>query len=482
MNQGMIIQKIRVSEINPAKYNPRKDLKPGDPEYEKLKKSIQEFGLVEPLVMNRRGNVLISGHQRLKILIGQGHAETEVSVVDLAPERERALNIALNKISGEWDLPKLEELLKSLDDDLKDITGFDAEEIDELLGLKEEVKEDNFDEEVPVESITQPGTLWFLGRHRLLCGDSTDIEVVEKLMAGEKANCVITSPPYAMQRKDDYGGIPPDDYPDWFSIVAQNVYQVLDDSGSFFVNIKEHVEKGQRSLYVFKTIIALVEAGWRYVDQLIWTKTGLPGGWPNRLRNDFEPVHFFTKKEEIDWMVQLVEVDEERLKTLPVDLVDMYEDIFHFTRSEKIKFKPRNVGKMSDKIRVSSKTNKSKGRSGNISVSGKFKKGIARAGNVLQISGNQEALKHSAVFPVKLPAFFIKLTTDVGDIIYEPFNGSGTSLMAAEQLGRNCYAMELSPGYCDLTVKRLYQYNPNIEIKLNGKPVDAGQLFEEPRY
>jgi bifunctional DNA-binding transcriptional regulator/antitoxin component of YhaV-PrlF toxin-antitoxin module len=148
--------------------------------------------------------------------------------------------------------------------------------------------------------------------------------------------------------------------------------------------------------------------------------------------------------------------DEERLKTLPVDLVDMYEDIFHFTRSEKIKFKPRNVGKMSDKIRVSSKTNKSKGRSGNISVSGKFKKGIARAGNVLQISGNQEALKHSAVFPVKLPAFFIKLTTDVGDIIYEPFNGSGTSLMAAEQLGRNCYAMELSPGYCDLTVKRLY--------------------------
>jgi len=225
MNQGMIIQKIRVSEINPAKYNPRKDLKPGDPEYEKLKKSIQEFGLVEPLVMNRRGNVLISGHQRLKILIGQGHAETEVSVVDLAPERERALNIALNKISGEWDLPKLEELLKSLDDDLKDITGFDAEEIDELLGLKEEVKEDNFDEEVPVESITQPGTLWFLGRHRLLCGDSTDIEAVEKLMAGEKANCVITSPPYAMQRKDDYGGIPHDYYPDWFSIVSQNVYQ-----------------------------------------------------------------------------------------------------------------------------------------------------------------------------------------------------------------------------------------------------------------
>lgn len=482
MGEKMLIQKIGLSEINPAKYNPRKDLKPGDPEYEKLKKSIQEFGLVEPLVMNKRGNVLISGHQRLKILIDRGDTETEVSVVDLPLEREKALNIALNKISGEWDLPKLEDLLKSLDDDLKDITGFDAEEIDELLGLKEEVVEDNFNEDEPVEPITKPGDLWLLGRHRLLCGDSTDLEAITRLMAGEKANCIITSPPYAMQRKDDYGGIPPDDYPNWFMKVAQNVYQVLDDGGSFFINIKEHVERGQRSLYALKTIIAMVEAGWRYVDQLIWTKTGLPGGWPNRLRNDFEPVHFFTKKEEIDWMVQLVEVDEDRLKTLSVDLVDMYEDIFHFTRSEKIKFKPRNVGKMSNKIRIFSKTNKSKGRSGNISVSGKFKKGIARAGNVLQISGNQETLKHSAVFPVKLPAFFIKLTTDVGDIIYEPFNGSGTTLLAAEQLGRNCYGMELSPGYCDLTVKRLYQHNPNIEIKLNGKSVDAGQLFEEPRY
>ena len=97
-------------------------------------------------------------------------------------------------------------------------------------------------------------------------------------------------------------------------------------------------------------------------------------------------------------MVQLVDVDEERLETLPLDLVDMYEDIFHFTKAKKIKFKPRAVGKQSDLIRVSSKTNKSKGKSGNISVSGKFKRGIARPGNVLQIPGNQDSVKHSAVF------------------------------------------------------------------------------------
>ena len=155
----MDIRRISIDQINPAKYNPRKDLKPGDAEYEKLKKSIDEFDLVEPLVMNKRGNVLISGHQRLKILQERGDTETEVSVVDLSPEREKALNIVLNKIRGDWDLPKLGELLKNLDDELKDITGFDAEEIDELLGFKEDVQEDDFDEEVPENPLPNRGHL-----------------------------------------------------------------------------------------------------------------------------------------------------------------------------------------------------------------------------------------------------------------------------------------------------------------------------------
>lgn len=452
----MRMEKLKIEKLIPAEYNPRKDLKPGDKEYEKLKRSISEFGYVEPVIWNKQTGNVVGGHQRLKVLIDLGLTEVECVVVDLAETREKALCIALNKIQGDWDEDKLANLMAELDATAFDVslTGFDDQEISELLGLKEEVIEDGFDEEAPIEPVTKLGDIWLLGQHRLLCGDCTNVEAVERLMAGEKANCVITSPPYAMQRKDDYGGIPPDDYPAWFLRVAKNVYQVLDESGSFFVNIKEHVEKGQRSLYVFKTIMAMVDAGWRYVDQLIWTKTGLPGGWTNRLRNDFEPVYFFTKKEEIDWMVQPVEIDTEKLSGLPLDLVDMHEDIFHFTRSEKIKFKPRAVGKLSDKIRVSSRTNKSKGKSGNISVSGKFKKGIARAGNVLQITGNQDSLKHSAVFPVKLPAFFIKLTTDTGDVIYEPFGGSGTTLMAAEQLERKCYVMELSPGYCDLIVRR----------------------------
>jgi ParB-like chromosome segregation protein Spo0J len=130
---NMNIQKVAIEEINPAKYNPRKDLQPGDEEYEKLKRSIMEFDLVEPLIMNKQGNVLVGGHQRLKILKELGHTETDVSIVDLPPEKEKALNIALNKISGEWDFPLLKDLLEGLDGEIDlELTGFDINEIESL--------------------------------------------------------------------------------------------------------------------------------------------------------------------------------------------------------------------------------------------------------------------------------------------------------------------------------------------------------------
>ena len=131
----MEIQTLKVDEINPAAYNPRKDLKPGDPEYEKLKKSILEFDMVEPLVWNKRTRNLVGGHQRLKILRELGIENVEVSVVDLDETKEKALNLALNKISGEWDFSKLKDLLGELgagDLDIE-ITGFDLKEIEDLM-------------------------------------------------------------------------------------------------------------------------------------------------------------------------------------------------------------------------------------------------------------------------------------------------------------------------------------------------------------
>ena len=129
------IQTLKVNDISPARYNPRKDLQPGDPEYEKLKKSILEFDMVEPLVWNKQTGHLVGGHQRLKVLQELGVEKVDVSVVDLSPVKEKALNIALNKIQGEWDFPKLKDLLQEVDTGEFDIemTGFDVKEIEDLM-------------------------------------------------------------------------------------------------------------------------------------------------------------------------------------------------------------------------------------------------------------------------------------------------------------------------------------------------------------
>ena len=131
----MLIQKVPIEKLNPAKYNPRKDLQPGDPEYEKLKRSIEEFGYVEPIVWNKRTGNVVGGHQRLKILKELGRTEIEVTVVDLDEIKEKTLNLALNKISGDWDLPLLKDLLQELDtgDFNIEITGFGEEEIERLM-------------------------------------------------------------------------------------------------------------------------------------------------------------------------------------------------------------------------------------------------------------------------------------------------------------------------------------------------------------
>jgi ParB-like chromosome segregation protein Spo0J len=131
----MEIKKINKKHINPAPYNPRKNLKPGDPEYEKLKRSIEEFGFIEPLVWNKRTGNLCGGHQRYKILLARGDEEFECSVVDLDLQREKALNLALNKVTGDWDGAKLKDILADLDDGLFDmsLTGFDNDEIEELM-------------------------------------------------------------------------------------------------------------------------------------------------------------------------------------------------------------------------------------------------------------------------------------------------------------------------------------------------------------
>ncbi len=242
----MVIEKKNTADLLPADYNPRKDLKPGDPEYEKLKRSLEQFGYVEPVIWNKATGRVVGGHQRLKVLIDMGITEVECVVVDLPEDKEKALNIALNKISGEWDKDKLAVLIADLQGTAFDVslTGFDAAEIDDLFKdtLKDGVKDDNFDVDAELKEppITKPGDVWTLGRHRLVCGDSTKPKTFELLMTGAKANLVITDPPYNVNYEGSAGKIQNDNmgneaFYEFLLAAFQNTAAIMADDASIYV-------------------------------------------------------------------------------------------------------------------------------------------------------------------------------------------------------------------------------------------------------
>lgn len=220
MGSGMLIEKKNTADLLPADYNPRKDLKPGDAEYEKLKRSIEQFGYVEPVIWNQTTGRVVGGHQRLKVLMDMGMTEVDCVVVEMDEDKEKALNIALNKISGDWDKDKLALLIADLqgaDFDVS-LTGFEPAEIDDLFKdtLKDGVKDDDFDVGAELEkpTMTKPGDIWMLGRHRLICGDSTKAETYDLLMGSTKANLVITDPPYNVNYEGSAGKIKNDNMAD----------------------------------------------------------------------------------------------------------------------------------------------------------------------------------------------------------------------------------------------------------------------------
>ncbi len=305
-------------------------------------------------------------------------------------------------------------------------------------------------------------------KHRLLCGDERNPKDVERLFAGAKANVVITSPPYASQRtydeSSDFRPIPPDQYVEWFRDVATNIAAVLAPSGSFFLNLKEHADDGQRSLYVKDLTLAHVRQwGWRFVDELCWRKTdnGVPGGWPNRFKNAWEPV-------------------------------------FHFTRDETIKFNPDAVSHHSDDCFDYSPNNPKStsgsgllgsGKRGGMAVEqsaigarretrqsdeqGRFT-GLARPSNVIDAKSESGQGAHSAPFPRALAEFFVKAFSDAGDVVFDGFMGSGTSMAAAHVLDRSGYGCEISPAYCDVIVRRM------INLGAGGVILEStGQTFDE---
>lgn len=419
---GMEIQKVDVGQLNPAAYNPRKDLKPGDKEYEKLKRSISEFGYVEPVIWNRQTGNVVGGHQRLKVMADLGHTEIDCVVVDLDQQKEKALNVALNKIQGEWDETKLAELMADFDVSAFDVslTGFDASEIDELLNrfYSKEAVQDDFDvdkEKKRIEgegAVTQRGDVWLLGNHRLMCGDSTSAEDFAKLMDGGHAQCAVTSPPYGVGKEYEKAGIEP-----WFETMKPVIKNVCRHSDIVCWNLGDLYATGSQfieptSVY---SVNMFADSGFRPIWIRIWKKQGMNFGVgpyhlvSNKPVQQYEYISAFSRNGESE------EYNDQEYVWLSAFAGHGYRFVKRLTKEERKKW------------------------------------GYAGIWEMTTVHANKE---HPAMFPVELPWRCIKMHSDQGGIVVEPFSGSGTTIIAAEQTERRCYAMEVSPVYCDLAAKR----------------------------
>lgn len=395
----MNIQIIDINKLIPATYNPRKDLKPDDAEYIKIKNSIVKFGFVSPLVINKDMTV-IGGHQRLKVLKDLGITEVECIVVDLDKTNEKALNIALNKIQGDWDEDKLEALLQELKLEEFDmnLTGFDFDEVDEILNDINGTKEDNFDvdsayEEIE-EPITKPGDIWILGNHRLMCGDSTHKDDIMRLMNNQDADMLLTDPPYnvdyvgktaeALKIKND--NMDDNQFYEFLRKVFENMYIVTNEGASIYVF---HADtEGINFRKAFK------DAGFKLAECLIWKKDCFVMG-----RQDYQ------------WQHEPV-------------LYGWKEGKAHYFINDRTQ------------------------------------------STILEFDRPKQSTLHPTMKPIDLIAKLIKNSSKENDIILDLFGGSGSTIIAAEQLNRCCYTMELDPKYCDVIVKR-WETLTNKEAILN---------------
>jgi len=419
-----------VGRLIPYDRNPRTHC---DTQVAQIAASIAEFGFTSPLLVDSKAGI-IAGHGRLLAARKLDLAEVPVIVLDHLTEiQKRAYLIADNKLAEQagWDEELLAQEFAALEADGFDLglTGFSDEELKDLL-WEESTGESCVEEQIPAapaRPVTRPGDLWLIGPHRLLCGDCRQPEVVATLFEGRQAAVVVTSPPYATQREYDpasgFRPVKPEEYLAWYQAVADNIASVLTPDGSYFLNIKEHAEEGQRNLYVKKLVIAHVEQwGWRFVDEFCWRNTanGVPGGWNNRFKNAWEP-------------------------------------IFHFSRQPQIKFRPEAVSHPSEDVfDYSPENQKSETGSGLLGRRPDSPhEGLARPSNVIEARSECHQGEHSAPFPRALPEFFIQAFSDSGDIIFDPFLGSGTVLVAAALLDRTGYGIEISPSYCDVVIRRL---------------------------
>ena len=384
-----------------AEYNPRQLTKD---QYQNLKDSISRFGLVDPIIVNKnkeRKNIIIGGHQRVKVAKDMEIDFVPVLEVDLTYEKERELNIRLNRNTGEWDMDNLANFFDM--DELME-WGFEEDELilpdpDPILGLID-------DDEVPEveESICKAGDMWLLGEHRLLCGDATKKEDVDKLMDGNEAISCITDPPYSVnyenlkrrkdeptraERGDTYKDPPAEDVLKFINIIPSDVLVM-----SYPVNKHFH-------------LLSDMTKEWELLYDCVWVKHHFAFIMSRRYQPKHEPILIFRKK---------------KYKNSYFNVPSNQSTVFEFDKPA------RNVD-------------------------------------------------HPTIKPIELYTTLVNYHSKHNQNIYEPFMGSGTTLIACEKTGRKCYGMEIDPHYCDVIVKRYEQFTGGKAI-LDGSKEESRQTEE----
>lgn len=285
---------------------------------------------------------------------------------------------------------------------------------------------------------------------RIFEGDCLDIL---RWLPDECIDLIITSPPYADQRKHTYGGVHPDKYVEWFMPIAAELKRVLKREGSFILNIKERVVNGERHTYVLELILEMRRQGWLWTEEYAWhKKNSYPGKWPNRFRDGWERCLHFTKDKHFA----------------------MYQDAVRVPMGDWSQSRLRNLSE-TDRRRDNSRVQSGFGKK----IENWVGRELAYPDNVLHMATECNNQGHSATFPVELPSWFIKLFTQPGDVVLDPFLGSGTTAVAAKQLDRRCIGIDLNPEYVQLAQERLEslekQFPTSLFVKEYNNDKDVSQ-------
>jgi len=257
-------------------------------------------------------------------------------------------------------------------------------------------------------------------------GDSKD---VLKQLPENSVDLIVTSPPYADQRKNTYGGVPPDKYVEWFLPITEQLLRVLKPTGTFILNIKEKVVNGERSTYVLELIIEMRKQGWYWTEEFIWhKKNSYPGKWPNRFRDSWERLLQFNKERKFH----------------------MYQDEVMVPMGDWANSRLKNLSE-TDKVRDNSKVGSGFGKN----ISNWLKRDKAYPTNVLHLATECNNKNHSAAFPEELPEWFIKLFTKENDTVLDPFMGSGTTIFVSNRMNRNAIGIDTVKEYCDMVKEKL---------------------------